>query len=604
MHIQKLNSQLSNQIAAGEVVERPASVIKELIENSIDAGATQVDVEIEQGGHTLIKVRDNGSGIHPDDLNLAVERHATSKIITFEDLENIGSLGFRGEALASIAAISRLKITSRTPDSETAYSVSYEAGELIENKKPTAHPVGTTIEVRDLFYNTPARRKFLRTPKTELQHIEFVIQRLALSRFNVGFSMKHNKKGLFNTAVANTPVAQEKRLMQMLGVSFLDAAISIELEASGLKARGWLAMTNYTRSQSDMQFFYVNGRFIRDKLMMHAARRAYHDVLFNGRHPAYVFYLDCNPAIVDVNVHPTKHEVRFRDSKSVHDFVFHAIHDALEQVRPSNGRPKIGQSAPTPEAKKTLPPISYAAPKQQNNMSFVVQEQMKTYEKLNQPQHQMGNLTMQMDSCIATESEVAAPQAQTLGTPIAQLHDIYILAQNEAGLIVVDMHAAHERILYEKLKHDIKNANLASEQLLVPITITLTTPEMRCWDDSQTLLATAGLTTEQISDDTLIIREIPVILKNKNVAQLVRDIIMDIATLQKSHRIEEMVNEILGNIACHAAVRAHHRLTIPEMDQLLRDMENTENSGCCNHGRPTWTALSLKELDRLFLRGR
>jgi DNA mismatch repair protein MutL len=635
MFIQKLDQQLSNQIAAGEVVERPASVVKELIENSLDAGGNQIQVELSKGGIELIRIRDNGSGIHPDDLSLALERHATSKIQNFEDLEHVASLGFRGEALASIAAISRLKIATAVEDAESGFAVSAEGGYIKEDNIPTSHPQGTTIDIKDLFYNTPARRKFLRSERTEFQHVEKIIQRLALSRFNVGFTLKHNDKTVLHAPIADTINAKEKRLRDILGKAFMEEAIAIEFESAGMRLWGWIALPKFTRSQADMQYFYVNGRFIRDKLLMHAARQAYHDVLFHGRHPAYVLNLECSPAIVDVNVHPTKHEVRFRDSRTIHDFVFRAVHNALEQVRPgvepsfdeepveptteslesarktggSNNasEPLSSTMTTSSESKPYYKPVSsdekpmtyrkplVFEPRHQDKFGFVAREQMRVYKELNDAAVETVN---------AAETAVEGnPKSHILGTPIAQLHDIYILSQTEEGLVIVDMHAAHERILYERLKKQLGESNLICDQLLVPLSITLNKEEMQCWQDNSEVFLTAGLTIEQMGETDIVVREVPIILKNKDIEQLIRDVLTDLLVGHPSRRLQETVNAILGTIACHAAVRAHHKLTIPEMEALLRDMETTENSGCCNHGRPTWTKMSLQELDKLFLRG-
>ena len=593
MPIQKLDQQLSNQIAAGEVVERPAAVVKELVENSIDAESTHIHVEIEQGGRELIRIRDNGCGIDPKELSLAVERHATSKIATFSDLEQVSSLGFRGEALASIAAVSRLKIASAIPNAESGFSVSCEDGHITDDSVPIAHPQGTTIDVRDLFYNTPARRKFLRTERTEFQQIEKMLQRLCLSSFDVAFTLKHNQKVIFNTAIADTKAGQEKRLNNIIGTAFMQEAVGIEFAAVGMRLWGWIAKPGFNRSQADMQYFYINGRFVRDKLLMHAARQAYHDVLFNGRHPAYVLYLECNPNSVDVNVHPTKHEVRFRDSRTVHDFVRKAIEGGLEAVHVgADTEPQIIASTNTAQTSYMSRPEPAVA----------VQEKIALYEQL--VEEKEGGL---LRHCAPrNDSEVTQHQhhhAGTLGTAIAQLHDIYILAQNEAGLVIVDMHAAHERILYEKLKKQIHDNKLICDTLLVPISISLNKDEMRCWEDNQALFSKTGLTIDQLGDTSLAVREVPIILKNKNIEQLIRDVIADLLADQNSRRIEESINHILATIGCHDAVRAHHKLTIPEMNALLRDMETTENSGCCNHGRPTWTAMSMQQLDKLFLRG-
>lgn len=604
MSIHQLDELLSNQIAAGEVVERPASAVKELIENSLDANSTQITVEIERGGQDLIRIRDNGSGILPDELPLALARHATSKIATFSDLEHVASLGFRGEALASIAAVSRLKLCSTVAGAESGFALTCEGGQISDSKEPIAHVQGTTVEIRDLFYNTPARRKFLRTERTEYQHIETIIQRLCLSRFDVAFHLLHNEKTQLRLPIADTTLAQEKRLIEVLGQPFVDEALAIEFRAAGMRLWGWIAMPGFTRSQADMQYFYINGRFIRDKLLMHAAKQAYHDVLFHGRHPAYILYLECDPTIVDVNVHPTKHEVRFRDSRTIHDFVMRAIKDALSQVRPQDhaidemplttvaesSAPVVEQPVVIPE-RTAITPSLQSAPVQQRSMPLNVKAQVAQYQKL----------CAEPEELMVTASEpVSEP---FLGTPIAQLHDIYILAQNERGLVIVDMHAAHERILYEKLKQQLDTSNLASEKLLVPITFKLNKAEMACCLDNASTFAATGIVIEELGDDSVAIREIPSILKNKDIEQLCRDVIADLLVHQSDRRLAETINHILATVACHAAIRAHHKLTIPEMAALLRDMENTDNSGCCNHGRPTWTELSMPALDKLFLRG-
>lgn len=597
MHIKQLDQQLSNQIAAGEVIERPASVVKELIENALDAGSTQITIEVERGGQNLIRIRDNGCGIYPEELQLALERHATSKIGTFEDLEHVGSLGFRGEALASISAVSRVRLTSAIAGAEAGCQILCEGGQF-SSVSPAAHPQGTTIEVKDLFYNTPARRKFLRSERTEISHIETIVQRLCLSRFDASFTLRHNEKVLINSPSATAQVAREKRVREVLGPAFMDAAVGIEFEAAGLKLSGWIAAPGFNRSQADLQFFYINHRFVRDKLLMHAARLAYQDVLFNGRHPAYVLFLDCDPAVVDVNVHPTKHEVRFRDSRTIHDFVFRALQDAIRQVKTSH-QPTASIETSEPLSADLVSSVStrYAATVAPSLIQRPLSQSASPHEQL--LLHASSSTTQPVGHHAQTSNTFSPP----LGSAVAQLHDIYILAQNEKGLIVVDMHAAHERILYERLKQQLSEASLISEPLLVPITLSINKQEMMAWETDQSALLAAGLLVEQMSESSLVIREVPSILKKKDVAQLIRDVLADWVANDKSQRLQENVNHILATVACHAAIRAHHRLTIAEMNQLLRDMEMTENSGCCNHGRPTWTQLSMKALDQLFLRG-
>lgn len=579
MHIKILNEQLSNQIAAGEVIERPASAVKELVENSIDAGATKILIEISQGGSELIRIRDNGEGIHPDDLELTINRHATSKIKNLSDLETISSLGFRGEALASIAAVSRFHLTSKYHENDLAYSMKSEGGMISDKQIPAAHSQGTTVEVRDLFFNTPARRRFLRTVKTEFDHIQTVLHRLVLGHFHIYFTLMHNGKKIFECKHAHTSFEKEQRISSILGNAFLEQALYIEFNSAGLTLNGWIALPKYSRSQPDMQFFYINQRYIRDKLLMHAAREAYHDILFHGRHPAYLLYLTIQSNKVDVNVHPTKHEVRFCDSRLVHDFVKKGIHDALSQSVVSHQKIKTETHQPNrlDLTKKISENYMQSNNISQQPMELLVKEQIQNYTALH-------------------------PEP-FLGYAIAQLHRIYILAQNQEGLIIVDMHAAHERVLYEKLKNDLTNQTFSIQTLLVPSSISLTTKEMHCWEENQKALLNLGIETECVGPTSIVVRSVPLLLKKVNVEQLIRDVIADLLVNQKSSRVSHVINELLATIACHAAVRENHSLTLDEMNALLRDMEKTQNSGFCNHGRPTWFQYTLSELDKLFLRG-
>ncbi len=599
MRIKTLDTHLANQIAAGEVVERPAAVVKELLENSLDANASEIIIEIKQGGQELIRVRDNGDGIHPDDLCIALERHATSKIASFDDLIGVSSLGFRGEALASIAAVSRLKLTSHAKNADSAFSIASEDAQTDSEISPAAHPQGTTVEVRDLFYNTPARRKFLRTPKTEFQHIETTVQRLALSCFGVSIKLIHNEKLIFLAPNAIDSPGNERRVAGIMGRAFMQEALFIEFSAAGMTLKGWIGMPTFSRSQADMQYFYVNGRYIRDKILSHAARAAYEDVLFNGRHPVYVLYLELDPKTVDVNVHPTKHEVRLRDSRVVHDFIRRGIHDALAQVRPGDDCAHEHHNE-THSAPPTIPtprePMRSTG-STQRPMRFQVKEQMAAYGELH-----------------ASPEVLEKPEIKTeryeqqndfpLGFAVAQIHDIYILAQNTKGLIIVDMHAAHERILYEKMKTQLAEQGIQAQPLLIPITIALSKQEMSAWETAQSLFEQLGLITEQGGPESIIVREIPNLIKTKDVETLIRDVIADLKVVETSERLNEKMNAMLGTIACHAAVRANHRLAIPEMNAILRDMENTAHSGQCNHGRPTWVQFTLEEMDRFFLRGK
>lgn len=593
MRIQLLDTQLANQISAGEVVERPASVVKELVENSLDAGSTHITIDILQGGQELIRIRDNGAGIYHDDLALALSRHATSKIQAFNDLERVASLGFRGEALASMAAVSRLKLTSCHETAEKAYTLSSD-GSALSDLLPAAHPPGTTVEVRDLFFNTPARRKFLRTPKTELQHIEQVVQRLALSRFDVAFTLKHEDRVILNCPIADSLAAQEQRVAEVFGRPFMEAALAVEFMCAGVSLKGWIAEPTYTRSQLDQQFVYINGRFIRDKLLSHALRQAYHDVLFHGRHPAYVLYLELDPARVDVNVHPTKHEVRFRDGRTIHDIVMRSIKEALANVRPeveNTGTPLFSAETQSPSAAE-------GHLTQQQHFSLPTQSAIRASHQLHTP------MTTPTFNYPSSSDETEPKNDFPLGHAIAQLHDIYILAQNQNGMVIVDMHAAHERIVYEKMKQESLQEGIVTQQLLVPVTVQLSKNEMAAWEAHQHLFSEVGLETEGGGPDTIIIRAVPLLLKEAQIESLIRDVLSDLLADENASRLKEHLNTTLGTMACHAAVRAHHRLSITEMNAVLRDMEHTENSGQCNHGRPTWVQFSMQELDKHFLRGR
>ena len=608
MRIRVMNELLSNQIAAGEVIERPAAVLKELVENSIDAKSASVQVDILQGGRELIRVRDDGCGIRADDILLAVERHATSKVYEFEDLEAIATLGFRGEALASIGAVSRLRMNSRTDNEETGISIKKEGDEILQ--QPIAHPVGTTVEVRDLFYNTPARRKFLKTFKTEFNHIQTLLYRLALGHFSIGFKLTHNSKDVFHVYPATDVPQKERRLAAIVGKEFMEHALYIEFNAAGMRLSGWIALPNFTRSQSDMQYFYINGRFVKDKVLAHAMRQAYHDVLFHGRFPAYVLYLEIDPTQVDVNVHPTKHEVRFRDGHGVHEFVRKGVSDALTQVKPEDevlsSRLAGNESDVTTSTEQTLgargnlPSFGNAKTiHQQKPLAFAVKEQMQSYASLH---------TNQQDSIsdpqsISTASGVDEQSHSTLGDAISQLHEIYILAQNQHGLIIVDMHAAHERILYEKMKKEVADQSIASQQLLVPMPIDLSLEEMRVFEQAEPGLSSLGFELMQSGDTQLLLRSAPHYLKKERAAGLIHDVLSDFIAHGKSSQVENNLNHMLATLACHSAVRARHPLTIPEMNALLRDMEATDNSGFCNHGRPTWVQYKLSDLDKLFLRG-
>ncbi|WP_347331818.1 DNA mismatch repair endonuclease MutL [Marinimicrobium locisalis] len=613
--IQLLNPRLANQIAAGEVVERPSSVIKELLENSLDAGASRVEIDVEDGGIKLMRVRDNGGGIAKDDLPLSLSRHATSKIRELDDLEAVSTLGFRGEALASISSVARLALTSNTNDEGAAWQVSAEGRDMQAELAPAAHPKGTTVEVRDLFFNTPARRKFLRTEKTEYNHLDDVIKRQALSRFDVGFTLRNNGRAVYSWRAAQTQLECERRVAQVCGPAFMEQALHIDMERSGLRLWGWVAQPSFNRSQADLQHFYVNGRAIRDKLVGHAVRQAYQDVLYHGRHPAFVLYLEVDPATVDVNVHPTKHEVRFRDNRRVHDFIFSSLHHALAKVRPGDQF--------EPEERTAEPALSGAAAGefQQAPMGLSsggggpsgfggyrppgsgapgnVAEQMRHYGSLHQPYGGPAGAPPQPQPMPESEDGEVPP----LGFAVAQLKGIYILAENAQGLIIVDMHAAHERITYERMKTAYAEGGIQTQPLLVPESIAVSQKEADCAEQNAETFTQLGFEVQRAGPESLLVRQVPALLNRAPVAQLVRDVLSDLIEYGSSERIQQRINELLSTMACHGSVRANRRLTIPEMNALLRDMEATERSGQCNHGRPTWTLQSLDELDKLFMRG-
>lgn len=611
MRIHALPTQLVNQIAAGEVVERPASVVKELVENCFDAGANHIAIEIEQGGAGLIKIRDNGYGIDKEDLPLALSRHATSKIATLQDLEHVMSMGFRGEALPSISSVARLTLISRVADAHCAWSVMADGREQDFNPQPDPHPKGTTVEVRDLFYNTPARRKFLKAEKTEFGHIETLIKRMALSRFDIGFTLQHNQREVFSCRPAMSPIDQEQRIASVCGPAFIDNAIRIDFEASGLVLTGWVGLPTFSRSQQDMQFFYVNGRLIKDKLVAHAIKQAYQDVLYHGRHSVFVLYLTLDPVLVDVNAHPAKLEVRFREGRLVHDFLFTALHRSLASVRPSEPMPtstvvtpKSGVQAefyaPTPISASTStyspPPSSssyasraYSSNPQQSALPLKVEEQIEAYSKLYQ----------------AAKPPLAqpAPENPPLGYAVAHLHNIYILSETPTGIILVDAHAAHERVTYERLKAQYQQGAIASQPLLLPIKMTVSSREADLAEQEQAFFLSLGFDLSRTGVEALALRAAPALFGQGDMEGLIRDVLSDILAQGMSQRIEEKSNAVLASVACHGSVRAQRRLTIPEMNALLRDMEKTERSGQCNHGRPTWIALSKQELDKFFMRG-
>jgi len=591
MAIHILPEHLVNQIAAGEVVERPASVVKELVENSLDAGASRIEVEIEAGGARLIRIRDDGGGIPEAEVGLALARHATSKIDSLDDLEAVASLGFRGEALPSIASVSRLALISRAVGSEDAWRVSADNG-VVSEPTPAAHPAGTTVEVRDLFFNTPARRRFLRTEKTEFQHIDRAVRRLALSRFDVQFTLTHNGRSVMHLPAAEDARGRLRRLAQVLGERFAAECIAVEREAGGIALAGWLALPTYSRSQADLQYSYVNGRAVRDKVLMHAVRHGYRDVLFHGRHPAYVINVSLDPARVDANAHPAKQEVRFRDSRSVHEFVFRTVEEALAGTRPG-ARPAAAAVA----APATLREFRQSAMPLSTGGGQGAAEPLAAYAALS------GAPEPTAASKRPGDAPAQAGSVPPLGYALAQLHGVYILAENADGLVLVDMHAAHERITYERLKRAFADRNVVRQPLLVPRAVEVARAEADLAEHHAEAFREVGLVVDRHGPESVVIREIPTLLAASAAEELLRDVLADLAEHGTSGRIADHVDELLATMACHHSVRANRAMTLPEMNALLRAMETTERADQCNHGRPTWTALGLRELDRLFLRG-
>ena len=630
MPIRQLPAQLINQIAAGEVVERPASVVKELLENSLDAGSDRIEMEIEGGGTRGIRIRDNGCGIPKQEMPLALARHATSKIQSLEDLEAVSSLGFRGEALPSIASVSRLTVTSATRDQAHGYRVSGDGSDKVDDPEPAPHQPGTTIEVRDLFFNTPARRKFLRKEQTEYRHLEQVVKRIALSRFDLTLTLRHNQRGQLRFEAATARDAWERRVAQVVGKPFMENALFVDREVGAgedhrLRLWGWIARPTFSRSQADLQYFYINGRMAKDKVIAHAVRQAYQDVLFHGRHPAFVLYLELEPSMVDVNAHPTKHEVRFREQRQVHDFLFSSIHKALADERPgqaveeSGGHGMASNGVLTGSAQIQGETMGLngpsggeglsrggmggsgsgmqSRPPTQGKMSLSVQEQLAAYDRL----HGLGRAeSAQSDEPSVVTDEDAPP----MGFALAQLHGVYILAQNQQGLVLVDMHAAHERITYERLKTGLDGEGIRSQPLLVPVSVAVSGREADAAEGHLADFQKVGLEVQRMGPETLLVRSIPTLLAQSDPETLLRDVLSDILKDGESQRLRESMNEVLSTMACHGSVRANRKLTVPEMNALLRDMERTERSGQCNHGRPTWVQLNMNELDRLFLRGR
>ena len=617
--IQQLPDHLINQIAAGEVVERPASIVKELVENSLDAGATHVLVELEQGGLDRIKVRDNGCGIEASDLPLALSRHATSKIQSMEDLWKVGTLGFRGEALPSIASVSRLTVTSCTEEAEHGAKIAYQADGSMKHE-PAPHPKGSTVDVASLFYNVPARRKFMRTPRTEFSRCEAVVKTLAMAQPQCAFTLSHNGKVTFECKSAIDAQAQNQRITRILGKGFGESAHAVSVEGAGLVLKGWLADPAFSRSQADMQYFYVNQRVVRDKVISHAVKQAYSDLIYHQRFPAFVLFLEMDPTAVDVNVHPGKQEVRFRESQLVHSFIRRSIKDFLGAITPEHALESAGDfqgAAPGTfgDVQTSMPAVSdsaqssaapYTRPPIQRPMPLQVQEQLSAMNRLGAARapEPISPYAQRGDGIL--NDEVSQPEAviPPLGFARAHLHGVYILAENRDGMIIVDAHAAHERITYERLKEAYHNGALNTQALLVPVTLDVSEAEAdRCEVEAE-WLGSLGFSVDRIAPEQLCIREVPAILGRADVSALLRDVLSDLMNHDTSERLRSAVDEVLSSMACHGSVRANRALSPSEMNALLRQIESTPNSGQCNHGRPTWTALSMQDLDKLFLRGR
>ncbi|MFT7227573.1 MAG: DNA mismatch repair protein MutL [Methylophilaceae bacterium] len=618
-HIKVLPNQLISQIAAGEVVERPASALKEMLENSLDAQSTEIKVSLMQGGTKQLRVADNGVGIEETDLALALTRHATSKINSLEDLESVASLGFRGEALASIASVSRTQIVSRARAAKHAWAI-HSNGSEVSTLEPSALDAGTIIEVNDLYFNTPARRKFLKREATEFGHCEEAYTRVALSRPDVAFTLEHN--GLI---IARYTVSEpSKRFKEVLGAEFASETIAVDDEAAGLRFWGVAAKPTFNRGRRDTQYVYINGRFVRDKLVSHAIRQAYQDVLHHDRHPAYVLFLELDPNLVDVNVHPAKTEVRFRDGQAIHRFIFHALNKVLATPTGDSNAATAGQAQFNPFASQSATSQSFSSQsasqpylKHQSQINLSANQTPDFYQKLygdispaantdaSQPSFESND--KRIDSELSS-SESPSEQEYPLGFALGQVHGIYVLAQNTQGMVVVDMHAAHERIMYEQLKDALDDKVVAMQPLLIPVSFNADRMEV---DTVIAALSSGSQTLKQLGFDiavlsptTLAVRAVPTLLQKADAVALARDVLRELSEYGASRVLTDQRNTLLGTMACHAAVRANRSLTIPEMNALLRDMEATERSGQCNHGRPTWFQVSMSDLDKMFMRGK
>jgi DNA mismatch repair protein MutL len=607
MSIRVLPATLVDQIAAGEVIERAASVVKELVENALDAGATRIEVDIERGGLGLIRVRDDGGGIERDELPLAIERHATSKIATLDDLEAIGSFGFRGEALPSIGSVARLRLCSRAAQAESAFELTVDGGSRGE-VRAAAHPRGTTVEVRDLFFNVPPRRKFVRSEPTEFNHILRQVQRVALSHPEVALRLRHNGREVLELPAAHDEAARESRLDRIVGAEFRTRALRIDARLGPLQLTGWLGLPTAARAQTDQQFWFVNHRAVRDRLLANAVRLGYRDVLYHGRHPAYVLDLAIDPRQVDVNAHPAKLELRFRDSRAVHDAVFHLIERALAATRPDEGIPAAAQMAVSSRA-DGLPPAAGFTPATGFTPAALPFETgspgpASLFASRGPAAQHLAAQHLSVAEPTWPSAVLATGTSEPLGSAIAQLHGLYILAQNAAGLVLVDMHAAHERVLYEQFKMQHAATEPAAQLLLEPLIVAAEEHEIDALLEAQDDLTRLGFMLERFSPASVALRRVPALLAGEDVVALLRRLAQDLVAEQGAHHLDGAAHRVLGTLACRAAIHAHRRLTLPEMDALLRQMERTERASQCNHGRPTWTRLSLTELDQLFLRGR
>jgi DNA mismatch repair protein MutL len=588
MPIRVLPGELVDQIAAGEVIERPASLVKELVENSLDAGATRIEIDVERGGVGLVRVRDDGRGMAAEELPLALARHATSKIASLEDLEAVTTLGFRGEALPSIGSVSRLRLVSRAAAAQHGAELTVDGGSL-SDVRPAAHPRGTTIEARELFFNVPARRKFVKSDATELGHIARLVERLVLSRFDVSFRLRHGTRVLLDVPAAQGSDAELTRLGQVLGTQFAGEAVAVRHAAGPVMLSGWAGLPTRSRAQPDQQFWFVNGRSVRDRLLMNAARLAYRDVLYHGRHAAYALYLTLDPRLVDVNAHPGKLEVRFRDSRQIHEFVFRALERALAATRPEAD---AAAAAAAPGDRHVVhfgsAPLALREPAAAPDLWAMAAAVAAPPPAIDG----------------AGTAAPAVPEEHTLGMALGQLHGVYIVAQNRTGLVLVDMHAAHERVLYERMKVERAAGGAPSQHLLEPVVVPLKAHELAAVLEQRQRWSDAGFEVDALSATHLVLRRVPAFLRTAEIPRIVGALVHDLALDAETHHLEGAADRFLGTLACRSAIHAHRQLTLPEMNALLRQMEATERANQCNHGRPTWTRLTLQQLDQLFLRGR